>query len=69
MRTLSKAYVVSPMNKQNQALSKIKPLFTEFEDIVSVKDVKIDIKKIAGVKTPSCNDVVYEVKPFSIFTL
>ncbi len=32
-----------------------------------VKDVKMGVKKIAGVRTPVFEDVIYELKEFSLF--
>ncbi len=43
-------------------------IWGEFDTtLVSVKDVHMSIKKIAGVKTPVLDDVEFEIKPFSIF--
>lgn len=35
--------------------------------ILSVKDVKMSVKKIAGVRTPVLDEIEYEVKDFSLF--
>jgi len=43
-------------------------LWNEFEPgLISVKDVELDIVKIAGIRTPLLRDVIYEVKPFNFF--
>lgn len=43
-------------------------LYDEYRpDILTVKDVKMSVKKIAGVKTPVLEQVEYEVKDFSLF--
>ena len=43
-------------------------LWGEFEDdLITVKDVKMTVKKIAGVKTPILEDVIFEIKEFSLF--
>jgi len=43
-------------------------LWSEFNpDLIAVKDVKLGVKKIAGVKTPVLENVEFEVKKFSIF--
>lgn len=43
-------------------------LWGEFEeDLITVKDVKMIVKKIAGVKTPILEDVIFELKDFSLF--
>lgn len=43
-------------------------LWNEFEpNLISVKDVKIKTEKIAGVKTPGLEEVIYDVKEFNVF--
>jgi len=43
-------------------------LWGEFDkDLISVKDVKMIVKKIAGVNTPILEDVIFEMKEFSLF--
>jgi len=43
-------------------------LWGEFEeDLVAVQDVKMTVKKIAGVKTPILEDVIFDIKDFSLF--
>lgn len=43
-------------------------LWTEFNpDLVSIRDVKLSVKKIAGVKTPILDEVEFDVKPYSLF--
>jgi len=43
-------------------------LWSEFEeDLITVKDVKMTVKKIAGVKTPILEDVIFEIQEFSLF--
>ncbi len=43
-------------------------LWGEFEeDLITVKDVKMIVKKIAGVKTPILEDVIFGIKQFSLF--
>ena len=45
-------------------------LWNEFDpSILSVKDVRFGVKKIAGVKTPVLEEVVFEQKDFSLFLL
>ncbi len=44
-------------------------LWNEFEPgLISVKDVELDIVKIAGIRTPLLKDVIYDVKSFNLFT-
>ena len=43
-------------------------LWGEFEeDLITVSDVKMSVKKIAGVKTPVLEDVVFKIREFSLF--
>lgn len=43
-------------------------LWTEFEPgLISVKDVDLEIVKIAGVRTPILRNVIYEVKEYNLF--
>ena len=43
-------------------------LWNEFDaSLIAVKDVHLDVKKIAGVRVPVLGDVDFDVKPFSLF--
>ena len=43
-------------------------LWGEFDSsLLTVEDVKMSIKKIAGVRIPVLDEVIYTTKPFSIF--
>jgi V/A-type H+-transporting ATPase subunit D len=43
-------------------------LWAEFDDeLVSVKEVKMTAKKIAGIKTPVLDDIIFDIKDFSLF--
>ncbi|MFA5850722.1 MAG: V-type ATP synthase subunit D [Bacteroidales bacterium] len=43
-------------------------LWNEFQPgLISVLNVDLETVKIAGVKTPSLKEVVYEVKPYNLF--
>ena len=43
-------------------------LWIEFEPgLISVKDVELETVKIAGIKTTSLKEVIYDVKPYNIF--
>ncbi len=51
-----------------QAYDKMLALWGEFDTtILTVKDIIIGTKKIAGVKIPLLEEIQYEIKPFSIF--
>jgi V/A-type H+/Na+-transporting ATPase subunit D len=43
-------------------------MWAEFDpSLISIKDVVLSVKKIAGVRTPILEDVIYELKEFSLF--
>lgn len=43
-------------------------LWNEFDPtLISVKDVDLDVKKIAGVRVPILKDIAFEIRPFSLF--
>ena len=49
-------------------ISDMLQLYDEYTpDILTVKDVNMSVKKIAGVRTPVLEQVEYEIKDFSLF--
>ncbi|MDP3436511.1 MAG: V-type ATP synthase subunit D [Bacteroidales bacterium] len=43
-------------------------LWNEFEPgLISVKDVELEVVKIAGIRTPFLKNVIYEVTPYNLF--
>jgi V/A-type H+-transporting ATPase subunit D len=43
-------------------------IWGEFDiTLISIKDLELSVKKIAGVKVPVLNDILFEVKEFSLF--
>lgn len=56
------------LNDTLRSLHDMLQLYDEYTpDILVVKDVKMSVKKIAGVNTPVLDGVEYEVKEFSLF--
>lgn len=50
------------------AYDKMLALWGEFDtSLLQVKDVIMSVKKIAGVRIPVLNDVIYSSKPYSLF--
>ena len=50
------------------AYDQILALWGEFDtSLLTVEDVKMSIKKIAGVRIPVLDEVIYTTKPFSLF--
>ncbi|MDE5550351.1 MAG: V-type ATP synthase subunit D, partial [Bacteroidaceae bacterium] len=44
-------------------------LWGEFDaSLVSLKDVKLDVKKVAGVRVPVLTNIELDVKPFGLFS-
>lgn len=61
------AEIDSALNEKIKANEKIVKLWCEFDsNVISVKDVDLSIKKLAGVKTPILNNVLFEMKSFSL---
>jgi V/A-type H+-transporting ATPase subunit D len=43
-------------------------IWGEFDiTLISVKDLELSVKKIAGVKVPVLNDIIFNIKEFSLF--
>lgn len=56
------------LNDTLNAISDMLQLYDEYvPDLLTVKDVNMSVKKIAGVRTPVLDEVVYEEKDFSLF--
>ena len=56
------------LEEQIQAYEAMFALWSEFDpSIVSVKDVDMGVRKIAGVRVPVLNNVELAVRPFSLF--
>lgn len=42
-------------------------LWAEFDpELISIKDVELSVKKIAGVKTPVLDNIIFDIKKFSL---
>ncbi len=56
------------LEKQFKAYEHAIELWDEFDnELVSIKDVELSVKKIAGVKTPVLDDIIFSVKEYSMF--
>jgi V/A-type H+-transporting ATPase subunit D len=43
-------------------------LWTEFNaELIKVKDVELDVRKVAGVRIPVLKEVLFEIAPYSMF--
>ncbi|MCI5580178.1 MAG: V-type ATP synthase subunit D [Phocaeicola plebeius] len=56
------------LEQQIQAYEAMFALWNEFDtSLIKVKDVRLGIRKIAGVRVPLLEDVDFEIRPFSLF--
>ncbi len=57
------------MQQRQAAMEKMMPLWVEYDpELLRVKDVVLNEKKIAGVRVPLFEDVLFEQKRFSLFS-
>ena len=52
--------------KELEAVARLWPEFPE--NLLHIKDVMLDFKKIAGIKTPIFNEAICAIEKFSLFT-
>ncbi len=56
------------LDEKIRANDKTLRLWNEFKpELISIKDVDLTVKKIAGVKTPVLNEIFFEIREFSLF--
>ena len=57
------------LESQIQGYESMYALWAEFDSsLVALKDVEIDVKKVAGVRVPVLTNISLEVKPYGIFS-
>lgn len=57
------------LQEQIQGYESMYALWGEFDtSLVTLKDVQLDVKKIAGVRVPVLTNIQLEVKPFGLFS-
>jgi len=60
--------LIRKLEKALKSYSYIAGLWNEFKpDLITVKDVELEIVKVAGVKTPMLQEVIFEEMPYNIF--
>lgn len=60
--------LIEQLNKALKDYDYLAGLWNEFNPkLISIKDVDLEIIKIAGIKTPSLKEVIYEVQPYDLF--
>ena len=63
------AHLEKELERQIQGYESMYALWGEFDaSLVSLKDVEMDVKKIAGVRVPVLTNIQLDVKPFGIFS-
>lgn len=63
------AVLKQQLEKQIQGYESMYALWVEFDtSLVALKDVEMDVKKIAGVRVPILKNICLEVKPFGLFS-
>lgn len=56
------------LEQQIKSYENMFALWNEFDaSLVTIKEVNLGVKKIAGVRIPLLEDITFEVKPFSMF--
>lgn len=61
-------WLFAEMERQIAAHANISALWNEFDaTLISIEDVKLHVEKIAGVRIPVLDEVIFEKKPFSLF--
>ncbi len=60
--------VLAELERMMKDYDDMAALWNEFEPgLIAVRDVNLRTVKVAGVKTPELEDVIYDVKPFDLF--
>lgn len=63
------AHLEKELERQIQGYESMYALWGEFDaSLVSLKDVEMDVKKIAGVRVPVLTNIQLDVKPFGLFS-
>ncbi len=57
------------LNEKFARFEEMQRMWTEFKpELINIQDVKLSIKKIAGVRTPILDEVVFDIKEYSLFS-
>lgn len=60
--------LVHKLESSLKAYESMSGLWNEFRpDLIKVRDVILETVKVAGVKTPSLKEIIYEEAPFNVF--
>lgn len=56
------------LEKAIKSYDYVAPMWNEFEGgLISVRDVQLKTVKVAGIKTPAVEDIVFDIKEFDLF--
>ena len=62
------AELMQKLEVQIKAYEKMSALWNEFEpSLISVQDVQLSTRKLAGIRVPMLDEVLFVTKPFSLF--
>ncbi|MBO7523174.1 MAG: V-type ATP synthase subunit D [Bacteroidales bacterium] len=60
--------LLEELAKELESYEYLSGLWNEFEaGLISVTDVQLETVKVAGIKTPSLKEVIYDVKDYNLF--
>ena len=58
----------SELEKAIRSYDYVAPMWNEFDSgLISVKDVLLKSVKVAGIKTPAVEDIIFDIKEFDLF--
>ena len=58
----------SELEKAIRSYDYVAPMWNEFDGgLISVKDVLLKSVKVAGIKTPAVEDIIFDIKEFDLF--
>ncbi|MBR0313631.1 MAG: V-type ATP synthase subunit D [Bacteroidales bacterium] len=56
------------LEKAIKSYDYVAPMWNEFEGgLISVRDVQLKTVKVAGIKTPAVDDIIFDIKEFDLF--
>ena len=56
------------LEKAIRSYDYVAPMWNEFDSgLISVKDVQLKSVKVAGIKTPAVEDIIFDIKEFDLF--
>lgn len=56
------------LEKAIKSYDYVAPMWNEFEGgLISVRDVQLKTVKVAGIKTPAVEDIIFDIKEFDLF--